>query len=301
MTLVLPTLALMLASVLTGRLWGRWPKARRGLSWLWLIGMVGAGHGLAIEEDPITRMVVLCCLLLSAMKGMVYAEWAGKGKRLPLIPYLAFSFLWFGMDPEAFRRRRACEWKSHLKVGLCCMVAGTMGALLVRGMDWRHLLLLFVPLSVGFHFGALRVLTAGWRSVGIPVRTLFRNPLISTGLADFWGRRWNLGYSQMMARVVQRPAEHWLGARGAFLLVFLISGILHEVAITLPVKTGFGAPTVYFLIQAVGVELERSIAHPRLKQIWALFVVVAPVGLLFPPTFRDQVILPCLRILPDFI
>ena len=50
--------------------------------------------------------------------------------------------------------------------------------------------------------------------------------------------------SQMMARVVMRPTERLLGSRGSMLLVFLVSGLLHEVAITLPVQAGFGLPTL---------------------------------------------------------
>jgi len=57
-------------------------------------------------------------------------------------------------------------------------------------------------MSLGFHFGALRVLKGGLRRAGFPVRTLFPNVLKAKGVGDFWSRRWNVGYSQMMQRLV---------------------------------------------------------------------------------------------------
>lgn len=293
------TIALVVALGLAGRLWVRLPLAlARSAAWLALAAGVASRAGL--PWDPIARMVALCCVLLAAMKALVYVEWAAGGRRLGWGRYLAFVFLWFGMDPGAFAARRAnIEWRSHLRIGLWCVVAGTIGALVVRAAGWTWLLAMFVPLSVGFHFGALRILTAGWRKVGFPVRVLFRNPLASRSLADFWAARWNLGYSQMLARVVMRPAEPLLGSRGAMLAVFLVSGLLHEIAITLPVGAGFGCPTLYFLLQGLAVEIERLPVLARFRRAWCALWVLAPLGLLFPPAFREEVIVRCLHLLPD--
>ncbi len=37
----------------------------------------------------------------------------------------------------------------------------------------------------------------------------------------------------------------------------------------------------------------------RLRPAWAALCVLAPLGLLFPPLFREEIILRCLRHLPD--
>lgn len=298
---ILAVIGLAAVFVLAGRIWIRFPlPAARTAAWLALLASVALTA--TVPWSPIARMVALCGVLLAAMKSLVYVEWASRppGRRLGWGPFLAFAFLWFGMDPGAFSRRPArLEWRAHLVTGLVCVVTGTLLALLVRSSGWTTLVLVFVPMSIGFHYGALGLLTAAWRRFGYPVRTLFRNPLRSTGLADFWATRWNLGYSQMMARVVMRPAEARLGSRGATLAVFGVSGLLHEIAITLPVGAGFGLPTLYFLLQGAAVQVEPLLPAGRVKRAWAVLLVVAPLGLLFPPAFREEVILPCLRILPD--
>ncbi|MFP6858976.1 MAG: MBOAT family protein [Roseibacillus sp.] len=297
---LLISIALVIAAALAGRLWVRLalPLARIAA---WTVLGAGIGVIAIFPWDPIARMVALCCVLFAAMKSLVYLEWGAGGKRLGWGSYLIFAFLWFGMDPAAFAKRRArVEWRSHLRIGLACLVAGIIGALIVRNAGWTNILLVFVPMSIGFHYGVLRLLTAGWRLAGFPARILFRNPLASTGLGDFWGRRWNLGYSHMMSRTVLRPTERFLGTRGASMAVFLVSGLLHEVAITVPVNAGYGLPTLYFLLQGLAVECERFVRPTALKRVWAALWVIAPIGLLFPLAFRDEVIIRCLQMLPDF-
>jgi len=53
----------------------------------------------------------------------------------------------------------------------------------------------------------------------------------------------------MMALCVQRPLARTVGRRRALLAAFGLSGLLHEVAISLPVQAGFGLPTAYFVLQ----------------------------------------------------
>jgi hypothetical protein len=259
-----------------------------------VISVAGA-HFALLESDPILRMVGICCVLLGGMKGLVYAEWAGADK-LPLGRYLVFALRWFGMDPGSFRtRRKGLSWKPDVFVGLALMLAGALGAWLVWAMGWRQILVMFVPMSVGFHFGALRVLKGGLRAGGFPVRTLFPNVLEAQGLGDFWGRRWNVGYSQMMQRIIGRPVEKLAGSGAGLMAIFLASGVLHELAITLPVRAGFGLPTLYFTLQGVLTLVERKLGRPFGK-IPALLIVVLPVGFLFPPAFQSEVIARCLGV-----
>ncbi|MEK6231754.1 MAG: membrane bound O-acyl transferase family-domain-containing protein [Luteolibacter sp.] len=268
---------------------------RRLLGWLVMLATVAAADFALAGCDPILRMVGICCALLGGMKGLVYAEWAGTQK-LPLAKYGVFALLWFGMDPGSFRtRRKGLSWKPDLWLGLSLMLAGTLAAWLVWAMGWRHILVMFVPMSVGFHFGALRVLKGGLRSAGFPVRTLFPNVLNARGIGDFWSRRWNVGYSQMMQRLVGRPVENLAGQEAGLMAIFLASGVLHELAITLPVRAGFGLPTLYFAMHGVLTLLERKLGRP-LGKIPALLLVVLPLGLLFPPAFQSEVIARCLGV-----
>lgn len=295
MSLAIPVLTLAgIASgpllAMTGKPW-----IRRLLGWLLLVACVAAADLALAGHDPIWRMTGICCVLLGAMKGLVYAEWAGPEK-LSLTRYLIFALLWFSMDPASFRNRRnGLEWKSDLRPGALLMLAGTLGAWLVWAMEWRQILVMFVPMSLGFHFGALRVLKGALRAAGFPVRTLFPNVLETHGIGDFWSRRWNVGYSQMMQRLVGRPVGNRAGGNAAVMAVFVASGVLHELAITLPVRSGFGLPTAYFTFHGILTLLEKRRERPFGK-VPALLAVILPLGCLFPPAFQREVIARCLGV-----
>ena len=268
---------------------------RRLAGWLLLLGLVASAHVVLMAADPIARMVGICCALLGAMKGLVYAEWAGE-HRLSFSRYLLFALAWFGMDPGSFRVRRAqLSWKGDVVWGIGLMIVGTLGAWLVWAMEWRQILVMFLPMSLGFHFGALRVLKGVLRAAGFPVRTLFPNLLEAQGIGDFWSRRWNTGYSQMMQRLVGRPIDEKFGAPAGVMAVFVTSGLLHELAITLPVHSGFGLPTAYFTLHGVLALLERKWGRP-LGKVPALLAVMLPLSLLFPPAFQSEVIARCLNV-----
>ena len=268
---------------------------RRLAGWLVLVATVTGAHFALSECNSFCRMVGMCCVLLGAMKGLVYAEWAGNDK-LTLMRYCIFAFLWFGMDAASFRtRRERLSWKPDVRLGLLLMLVGTLGAWLVWTMEWRQILILFTPMSLGFHFGALRVLKGVLRAVGFPVRTLFPNVLETQGIGDFWSRRWNVGYSQMMQRLVGRPVEALAGANASVMAIFVASGVLHELAITLPVRSGFGLPTLYFTLHGLLTLLEKKWGRP-IGKIPALLAVILPLGLLFPPAFQSEVIARCLGV-----
>jgi alginate O-acetyltransferase complex protein AlgI len=90
------------------------------------------------------------------------------------------------------------------------------------------------------------------------VRAPFDAPLRSRSLAEFQAQRWNRSFSEMTALAVQRPLAARLGRHRAMLVSFLVSGLLHEVAISLPVGAGFGLPTCYFVLQGLLVARERG-------------------------------------------
>lgn len=268
---------------------------RRSAAWLLLISITIASHFILLENGAFMRMVGICCVLLGGMKGLVYAEWAGKEK-LSLRQYAVFSFLWFGMDPGTFRfRNPRLRWKNDIAIGSLLTVIGLAGAWLVANLGWKNIFIMFLPLSLAFHFGFLRILKGSLRASGFPVRTLFPNLLKTHGIADFWSRRWNIGYSQMMQRLIGRPIESIAGKSSGVMAVFITSGLLHEIAITLPVMSGFGLPTLYFTFQGLLTLIEQKFNRPFGK-IPALISVILPLGWLFPSTFQTEVIQKCLNV-----
>ena len=164
------------------------------------------------------------------------------------------------------------------------------------------LLLVLPGVSLVLHFGLFNVLAGLWRLAGVDCRPLFRAPLRATSLGEFWGRRWNLGFSEMTAVAVYRPLLGVLGKGGATVAAFLFSGLLHELAISLPVKAGFGLPLLYFALHGGLVWLERGLARAgcpvdRVKwlgHVWTLAWLALPLPILFHPAFRDAVLWPLL-------
>jgi hypothetical protein len=93
-----------------------------------------------------------------------------------------------------------------------------------------------------------------------------------------------------------------LGAEGAGFLVFVLSGLIHDFVISVPARGGYGLPTMYFVLQGLGVTLERSRAARymglgRGLRGWMFVVLftVGPISWLFHTPFVLRVIIPFMR------
>lgn len=73
-----------------------------------------------------------------------------------------------------------------------------------------------------------------------------RQPARACSLAEFWGRRWNTAFHELVHRYTFRPLLRKASARPALLLVFLLSGLVYELVISFPARGGYGLPTGYF-------------------------------------------------------
>jgi len=149
------------------------------------------------------------------------------------------------------------------------------------------------------HFGVFEIAALFWQSMGIDARTLMDAPLRATSLGEFWGRRWNTGFHQLAHDLVFRPLHKSLGPSATGFLVFLISGLVHDMVISLPAHAGYGLPTLYFALQGAGVAFERSQLGRQLGlrkgfNGWLFLAVVTaiPAYWLFHPAFVLRVILP---------
>ena len=148
------------------------------------------------------------------------------------------------------------------------------------------------------HFGTFHLLALALQAAGFNARPNMQAPLLARSLADFWGHRWNTGFNVLADRYGFRPLTPCIGPHAALAVVFLVSGLLHEVVITLPARGGYGLPTAYFALQAAGLFVERTQLirrRPWLKRLFAWLVLLAPIGCLFPPVFVRNVILPMLE------
>src|SRR5690606_6961045 len=127
---------------------------------------------------------------------------------------------------------------------------------------WAAWLCMMIAASVILHFGIFNLMAALWQWRGIDATPLFRAPLKSRTLAEFWSRRWNLAFSEMTALVIFQPISKRLGRAAATMAAFVFSGLLHEMVISWPVGRGYGLPTLYFIIQGMVVLLTE---HYRLS------------------------------------
>lgn len=254
-------------------------------------------------------MWALAATLFALLKGLSWWPERRRFRALPVWRTVAYLTGWVGLDPAPFLQPRSprvaptpAEW-----VGAALQLA--LGGVLlwaplpyVTGRSgpvgaWTGL----AGLGLVLHFGLFRLLALAWRRLGVPVRPIMANPLAARSLGEFWGRRWNLAFRDVTHRFLFRPLERRHGARVALLAVFVGSGLVHEVVLSLPAGGGWGLPTLYFSLQGAAVLAERRLfagsSDGFLARAFALGLAALPVPLLFHPPFLERVLLPFLAIL----
>jgi hypothetical protein len=154
------------------------------------------------------------------------------------------------------------------------------------------------------HFGLFHLVSCAWRAVGVLARPLMVHPTHAISLAEFWGRRWNTAFRDVAHRFLFRPLAPRIGAIPAVVVGFVFSGVVHELAISLPAGGGYGGPTAYFSVQAIGLVVERStigrtIGLGRGWRGWLFTAVVLllPVRWLFHDPFVLRVVMPFMEVL----
>lgn len=277
--------------------------------WVWICNANSAAQIGAVFSaswqwwgDLISQRWVLMFLLV----GFIFLS--GKllmisraGKPLSLRDNLLFLFFWPGMNVAEFRRAPTVKLRLVPK-GIGNLVIGGFLTWVVAREISDPFLATWVAM-IGFvwalHGGCFTLLAAFWRFHGRDVMPLMHAPLLARSLADFWGRRWNRAFRDAAHQLVFRRFAPRFGSKSAMLAVFLISGILHDVIVTIPARGGYGGPTLYFLLQGCGMMLETRIPE-RNRLARRAFAFVFLVGFLavgYPPEFVENVAEPFFRML----
>lgn len=282
------------------------------LAWVtFVLGLVGVER-LFAEEPAGLRMVVLITFALLALKLVaVTRERASGMSPLSLPAWLGFSVAWLGMRPRLFLSYGAPPLSGApvlLRRGALNVAVGVVLLLLARAV-WSSTQSRFaatVPALVGasllLHFGLGTFLAGMWRLRGVAAEPVFREPLRSENLTEFWSRRWNLGFSEMTATLIYRPLSARFGRNAALLAGFIWSGVLHEMALSMPVSAGFGGPMLYFLLHGGLVWAERKLLKAGRPlsgwrgRVWSIFWLVLPLPLLFHTPFLSGVAWPLIGI-----
>jgi hypothetical protein len=209
---------------------------------------------------------------------------------------------WPGMDPQKFLRN-GVRGKADPTLPVLALRNIAIGGICLWGLAPRYVET--YPLLAGWlgmtgfiyllHFGLFHGLAYVWQRRGYGAEPLMNRPIEARKVAELWGRRWNRAFQWLTWRYVFSPLRKRIPAAAAVWICFLLSGLIHELVITAPAGGGYGGPTAYFLLQGLGVMVERHLPlrrRPWLGHLWTLCVVLLPAGLLFPPVFIHNVILP---------
>jgi alginate O-acetyltransferase complex protein AlgI len=263
---------------------------------------------LSSGQPGAVRMVVIIATTLVAIKSVVLVRSRNLVPQpLRIDRWLTFIILWPGMRPELFisRQYQALTGVRPLLIRGTAMTLVGIAVLAAAHGTWMevHSLLLsttlaLVGISLLLHFGFLVLLTGVLRAVGADVTPLFVAPLMSSSLREFWGKRWNIAFTEMTSRIVFRPMAGRIGASAALALAFLFSGLLHELAISVPVGAGYGLPLLYFVVHGTVMIIERRREQRGLRfgklagHIWVISWLVLPLPLLFHPWFLSATVWP---------
>jgi hypothetical protein len=283
-------------------------------SWLMLMVTIIGVYLIFRHEHPILKMLAIIATTFTAMKVIAATEdYKNKPLTLTFMQWLAFAIGWAGMRAQPFEKLGAASLPNGwpmVRFGISRVIAGSLLILLARYITALPLdttithitvsILLLIGFSLILHFGMLGISAGMWRFSGVNTYFLFKSPAKATSLTEFWGKRWNLAFSEMTALTIFRPLKSKIGVAGALMLAFMFSGLLHELALSVPVNNGYGLPMLYFFIQGVLVLLEKVLNNKRviflqhsvLAHIWTLFWVIAPAPLLFHTEFITKIIWP---------
>jgi uncharacterized protein YqjF (DUF2071 family) len=289
------------------------PKSRVGFAGaITALAVAGAWAIGSIWQVPAWAVMWLMTLaLLFGFKGWMVAASGVDGTKFSARGWLGFLLLWPGMDPRPFASgAKNVVTQTPWLPGVARLI---VGAVLFWGvargvMHWDAVAAGWVGM-IGMilmaHFGVFHLAACAWQRAGVPVRPLMNKPLLSRSVAEFWGRRWNVAFRDLADRLWYRPFHARFGKTASVLGVFVISGLLHELVISVPAGGGFGLPFGYFAIQGLAMIVERrwkyrhplrgAVAAPLGMRLWTWLVVAGPVFWLFHPMFVTNVILPFMR------
>jgi alginate O-acetyltransferase complex protein AlgI len=225
---------------------------------------------------------------------------------------LAYLFAYTGMNAAGFLDKKKTSPQPRAVEWLAALAKIFSGVILLYGIT-RHLLPVH-PWSAGWtgmvgiililHFGLFHCLALVWQNCGVNAIPLMQSPLRATSLAEFWGRRWNTGFKELSLQFLFRPLQRRANIATTTLLVFGVSGLVHDLVISLPARGGYGLPTLYFLIQGGGLISERTpfarclgFGHGWRGCLFTLLITTGPVFFLFHPPFIHHVILPMLHVI----
>jgi len=270
--------------------------------------------GVVVVRDRMPAWAFMWALAIVIYASLKWASWRRSPARAKTTAARSVGYLltWPGMDADSFLATggkvfapRASEWglavgKTGLGAILLWMIARRVPSEWPLLQAWAGL----VGMVLLAHFGSFQLVALLWRRAGVDAVPIMDKPVLSASLSEFWGRRWNLAFRQLGHEWIFRPLHREIGVVGAGFLVFVLSGLIHDLVISLPARGGYGLPTAYFVLQGAGVALERSQLGRRLGLrggvngwLFMALLTAGPAFWLFHPSFLRNVVLPFMQVI----
>jgi hypothetical protein len=257
--------------------------------------------GISLRAAPATAMCGVAFSIYFFFKIATFVPYQHAVSRKSALAYL---LLWLGMNPRQFFARKP-DNKTDGSEWFHPIVSAILGAfflwIVVPALPENEVILKGWMGLAGFalllHFGSFQLPAKYFQSRGRAVAPVMNAPWRASGLSDFWANRWNTAFNDLVEFCGAAKVARRLGTSAALLLVFLASGLVHDLVLSVPARGGFGWPTLYFLIQAAGILAEKRArrfikARPVIGKAWVYLIVLGPAPLLFHPPFLERVIVP---------
>ena len=289
------------------------------LQLVYLLPLIGLWVFAGLNE-PLTMIAIATTLFLAIKTHtlLIYRNQQrkrGEDSQLDFVSCLSWYAVWWGLKPSEFFKRQPSQRIDRGELAFA-VVKTAFGALMLTVVvplvfnrwpesDYRDVVagwLGMVGIVFCMHFGYSHLTAIFVRARGRLVTPIMNRPLLAASVSEFWGKRWNLAFRDYAHVTLFMPLARKWGAVAGSMAGFAFSGVIHELAISVPARGGYGWPMLYFLIQGIGVLFERWFAKwgwwktgSIANRVWAIAVVALPVPLLFHQAFVSKVITPILH------
>ena len=279
-------------------------------TWAWILVLpLFVLYGL-MPIEPVVQMVLIAISIFLLVKIQTLITYRTSGNSVHKTNSFAWFFAWPGLNAEQFYTPRPYlpspefrEWAlAFMKTVIGLTLFFVLGPQLVV---WNEMVAGWVAMAgivFIFHFGLFHIVALAWRQAGRDVSPIMNSPILSTSLAEFWNRRWNVAFRDFTYAQIFRPLAKRYNARIATWVGFVFSGFIHELAISIPAHAGYGLPMSYFLLQGIGITTERQAykygwwkRESICSWMFVVFFTVPAAYFLFHPPFIQRVILPLIR------
>jgi predicted DCC family thiol-disulfide oxidoreductase YuxK len=294
----------------------RWIAAHRGCThlscnsaprteWPGWIGLITLPSSALIAYPQVAPWIFMWLMAGTIFLGCKWLTfWRALQQHTPLhlerVP--GYFIFWPGMDAASFlcadlSRSDLSQHARAIRLALMKILCGALALFVFARLVPNSLVAGWIGMTgmiLILHFGLFDLATVAWRIAGVDAKPIMNAPIKATSLSEFWGWRWNGAFNHLVLDLFFRRMARSSGIVKATLIAFLISGLIHELVISVPARGGYGLPTAYFLLQGFGIIAQRKLEIRRGFSGWVFTMLIAagPAFWLFHPPFVRQVILP---------